>query len=86
LKVQPFPISSFTFVDPYGPDHLDDLDYSGLLDSLDDLGDLDLNMKGILEHLEAGVEGYLHSEYFEILVDQVPGLHMQEPQQPQSQY
>jgi hypothetical protein len=55
------------------------------LDDLDDLEDVDLNVKEILEHLEAGVEGYLYSEYVEILVDQVLGPHTQESQQPQHQ-
>jgi hypothetical protein len=85
LKVLPFSISSFTLTDPYGPDDLDDLDYSGQLDDLDDLHVLDLNVQEILEHLEAGVEGYLYSEYVEILVNQVFGPHTQESQQPQYQ-
>jgi hypothetical protein len=52
---------------------------------LNDLDDLDLNVKEILKDLEAGVEGYLYSEYVEILVDQVLGPHTQESQQPQYQ-
>lgn len=85
MKVQPFPISSFTFADPCGPDDLDGLDYSGQLGNLDDLDDSDLNVKEILEHSEAGVEGYLYREYVEILVDQVLGPHTQECQQSQYQ-